>query len=72
MHIVSGEGREPPQRVEMGVPLPSCPSVKFYPDGKVRSILDHVLSRHFAVVFGDHAKDLVELCGLLGIKRIVD
>jgi hypothetical protein len=46
--------------------------VKFYPDGKVRSILDHVLSRHLAVVFGDHAKDPVELCGLLGIKTIVD
>jgi L-fucose isomerase-like protein len=72
MHIVSGEGRTPPQWVEMGVPLPSWPSVKFYPDGKVRSILDHVLSQHFAVVFGDHAKDLAELCGLLGIKAIVD
>jgi L-fucose isomerase-like protein len=72
MHIVSGEGREPPQWVEMGVPLPPWPSVKFFPDAKVRSILDNVLSQHFAVVFGDHVQDLVELCRLLGIKTVVD
>ena len=72
MHIVSGEGRTPPQWVEMGVPLPSWPSVKFYPDGKVRSILDHVQSQHFAAVFGDYVDELVNVCYLLGIKAIVD
>jgi len=72
MHIVTGEGKTPPQWVEMGVPLPSWPSVKFYPDGKVRSILDHVQSQHFAAVFGDYADELAELCTLLGIKVIRD
>ncbi len=72
MHIVTGEGRQPPQWVEMGVPLPSWPSVKLYPDGKVRSILDHVQSQHFAAVFGDYADELVDLCYLLGIKAVVD
>ena len=56
MHIASGEGKEPPQWVEMGVPLPSWPSVKFYPDTSVRSILDHVQSQHFAAVFGDYTR----------------
>jgi L-fucose isomerase-like protein len=72
MHIVTGEGRTPPQWVEMGVPLPSWPSVKFYPDGKVRSILDHVQSQHFAAIFGDYADELQDLCYLLGIKAVVD
>jgi len=54
------------------VPLPSWPSVKFYPDGTVRNILDHVQSQHFAAVFGDYADELVELCKLLGIKVIRD
>jgi hypothetical protein len=72
MHIVTGEGKAPPQWVEMGVPLPSWPSVRFYPDGSVRSILDHVQSQHFAAVFGDYASELVELCSLLNIKAVVD
>ena len=72
MHIVSGEGRQPPQWVEMGVPLPSWPSVKFYPDVPVRRILDHVQSQHFAAVPGDWVEELKDLCYLLGIKPILD
>ena len=72
MHIVSGEGRTPPQWVEMGVPLPSWPSVKFYTDVPVRRILDHVQSQHFAAVPGDCVEELKDLCFLLGIKPILD
>jgi len=72
LHIVTGEGREPPRWVEMGVPLPSWPSVKFYTDAPVRRILDHVQSQHFAAVFGDCVEELKDLCRLLGIKAIVD
>ena len=72
MHIVTGEGRDPPQWVEMGVPLPSWPSVKFFPDASVRSILDHVQSQHFAAVYGDYVEELVNLCYLLGIKVVLD
>jgi L-fucose isomerase-like protein len=72
MHIVSGEGKEPPQWVEMGVPLPPWPSVKFYPDSSVRSILDHVQSQHFAAVYGDYRQELVNLCRLLDIKVVLD
>ena len=72
MHIVSGEGKQPPQWVEMGVPLPSWPSVKFYPDGGVRSILNHVQSQHFAAVFGDYVQELVDLCYLLDIFPVLD
>jgi L-fucose isomerase-like protein len=72
MHIVSGEGKSPPQWVEMGVPLPSWPSVKFYPDAGVRSILDHVQSQHFAAVLGDYVQPLLDLCSLLDIKVVAD
>jgi L-arabinose isomerase len=72
MHVVTGEGQAPPQWVEMGVPLPSWPSVKFFPDVPVRRILDHVQSQHFAAVYGDHVEELVDLCRLLGIKVVRD
>jgi L-fucose isomerase-like protein len=72
MHIVSGEGKSPPQWVEMGVPLPSWPSVKFYPDAGVRSILDHVQSQHFAAGLGDYVQPLLDLCSLLDIKVVAD
>jgi len=72
MHIVTGEGRTPPRWVEMGVPLPSWPSVKFHPDAPVRRILDHVQSQHFATTWGDWTAELVDLCRLLNITAIVD
>lgn len=72
MHIVTGEGRKPPKWVEMGVPLPSWPSVTFYPDVHVRRILDHVQSQHFAMTYGTYVRELVDLCKLLGITAIVD
>jgi L-fucose isomerase-like protein len=72
MHIVTGEGKRPPQWVEMGVPLPSWPSVTFHPDVPVRQILDHVQSQHFAAVYGDHVEELCNLCGLLGIETVLD
>jgi L-fucose isomerase-like protein len=72
MHIVTGEGRKPPQWVEMGVPLPSWPSVTFYPDVPVRRILDHVQSQHFAMTYGSYVPELVNLCKLLGVTAVVD
>jgi L-fucose isomerase len=72
MHIVTGEGREPPRWVEMGVPLPSWPSVKFFPDVPVRRILDHVQSQHFAMTYGDYSAELVNFCKILGIRAVVD
>lgn len=72
MHIVTGEGKERPQWVEMGVPLPPWPSVKFFPDAGVRAILDHVQSQHFAVVYGDYVQELKNICYLLDIKMVLD
>jgi hypothetical protein len=38
----------------------------------VRSILDHVLSQHFAAVYGDYVDELLDLCRLLYISAVVD
>ncbi|WP_372933960.1 hypothetical protein [Mariniphaga sediminis] len=72
MHIVTGEGKERPRWVEMGVPLPSWPSVTFYPDVPVRQVLDHVQSQHFAAVYGTYVNELVDLCKLLEIEVVLD
>lgn len=72
MHIVTGEGRQRHEWVEMGVPLPSWPSIKFYPDSPVRQVLDHVQSQHFAAVYGSYANELIDLCKILKIKYVAD
>lgn len=72
MHIVTGEGKERPKWVEMGVPLPSWPSVTFYTDVPVRQVLDHVQSQHFAAVYGTYVNELVDLCRLLNIEVVID
>jgi hypothetical protein len=46
--------------------------VKFCPDAGVRSILDHVLSQHFAAVYGDYVEELRDLCAPLDIKAVLD
>jgi L-fucose isomerase-like protein len=72
MHIVTGEAKPPPSWVEMGTELPPWPSVRFEPDAPVRRILDHVLSQHFAAIYGDWAEELVHLCRLLDIEAVAD
>jgi L-fucose isomerase-like protein len=72
MHIVTGEAKAPPSWVEMGTRLPPWPSVRFVPDAGVRRVLDHVLSQHFAAVYGDWADELVHLCGLLDVEAVLD
>lgn len=71
MHIVTGEGVAPPDWEELSVPGP-LPSLRFVPDGEVRSILDRVQSQHFAAVHGDHADALKLLCMLLRIPVLAD
>jgi L-fucose isomerase-like protein len=72
MHIVTGNAKERPKWVEMGVPLPSWPSVTFYPDVPVRRIMDHVQSQHFAAVYGSYVNELIDICKLLDIEAVVD
>jgi L-fucose isomerase len=72
MHIITGEGKERPQWVEMGVPLPPWPSVKLYTDVPVGQILNHVQSQHLAMTYGNFAGALKDLCYLLDISVVDD
>lgn len=72
MHIVTGEGRERPQWVEMGVPLPPWPSVKLHTDVSVERILNNIQSQHLAMTYGTYVEELKLLCHLLGIHVIDD
>lgn len=72
MHIVTGEAKPPPSWVEMGTELPPWPSVRLEPDTPVRAILDHVLSQHFAAVYGDWADELLHFCRLTDVEAVVD
>lgn len=72
MHVVTGEGKERLKWVEMGVPLPSWPSITFFPDVSVRQVLDHVQSQHFAAVYGTYVNELKDLCELINIEVIID
>ncbi len=72
MHIITGEGRERPQWVEMGVPLPSWPSVKLFTDVPVQRILNNIQSQHLAMTYGNYVEELKNLCYLLDIKVMDD
>jgi L-fucose isomerase-like protein len=72
MHIVTGEGRERPQWVEMGVPLPPWPSIKLYTDVPVERILNNIQSQHLAMTYGTYVEELKHLCYLLDIRVIDD
>jgi L-fucose isomerase-like protein len=72
LHVVTGEGRAAPRWIEMGTHLPSWASVTFYPDVPVRSILDHVMSQHFAAAYGDWSGELADLCRLLDVEMVLD
>ena len=72
LHVVTGEARAAPRWIEMGTDLPSWASVTFYPDAPVRSILDHVMSQHFAAAYGDWSDELADLCRLLDVEMVLD
>jgi L-fucose isomerase-like protein len=72
MHILTGEGRERPQWVEMGVPRPSWPSIKLFTDVPVERILNNVQSQHLAMTYGTCVEELKHLCYLLNIKVVDD
>jgi len=70
--VISHAGATPFDGARRGPRPWSWPSIKFYPNGKVRSILNHVQSQHFAAIFGDYANELLDLRRLLDIKAVVD
>lgn len=72
MHIVTGEAKKAPNWVEFGCAEMDWPAVEFHPHAPVRDILNHVLSQHFAAVYGNYVRELLDICYLLDINPVVD
>jgi L-fucose isomerase-like protein len=69
MHIAVGEAMVPEPFHEIGCsPYPSM-TVKL--DGDPYHFGQHLMSQHYAIVYGDIKKDLLELCNLLDIRPVL-
>lgn len=70
MHIVTGSAENPPEWVEIGLEMPSHPSVMFKLDGSLEKVIEFISAQHFSLVYGDHAGALEKLCSLLNINVV--
>ena len=73
MHLYTGEARQPAKWEELGwtAPAPQLPSLEVFPDScTVPELAQKVSSQHVIICYGDEAKAIAELCGLLGITVV--
>jgi L-fucose isomerase-like protein len=69
MHIATGEADLPEPFHEVG--CPPYPSMKVTIDGDAYHFGQHLMSQHYAIVYGDIKKELIDLCNLLNIKPVI-
>jgi len=69
MHIVTGETDLPEPFHEVG--CPPYPSMKVTIDGDTYHFGQHLMSQHYAIVYGDIKKELIDVCNLLNIKPVI-
>jgi len=69
MHIATGEADIPEPFHEVG--CSPYPSMKVTLDGDAYHFGQHIMSQHYAVVYGDIKDELIELCRLLEIKPVI-
>jgi L-fucose isomerase-like protein len=62
MSMGTGEGME--SELRQG----RFPALKFKLDGSQDKFLDSMTAQHFAICYGDHTNDLIDLCNFLGIE----
>lgn len=72
MHIATGQAVTPRSWEEAGwePPAPQLPSLEVILDTPVEEFADQVLSQHYIIAYGDHMRQLVDLCRLLGIDVV--
>jgi hypothetical protein len=46
------------------------PSIEFIPDCSVDEFAQKVYGQHYIIAYGDHRRELKDLCGLLGIQVV--
>ena len=69
MHIVAGQAKPPPRFREVG--CPAYPFMRIALDGKADSLMQNLMSQHYAIVYGDVRQPLLELCRLLGVRPVL-
>ncbi|HID17663.1 TPA: hypothetical protein EYP26_05155 [Candidatus Bathyarchaeota archaeon] len=69
MHIATGEAGPPEPFHEVG--CPPYPSMRVILDGNAQHFGRHLMSQHYAIVYGDIKKELIEMCNLMNIKVII-
>lgn len=69
MHIAAGQAKPPPSFRE--VECPPYPFIRIALDGKADSLMQNLMSQHYALVYGDVRRPLLELCGMLGIRPVL-
>jgi hypothetical protein len=73
MHLYTGEAKKPPRWEECGwaPPAPQLVSLEIFPDScSVAEFAQKVSSQHVLLCYGDHARAIRELCGLLDIEVV--
>ena len=69
MHIAVGTVELPEKFHEVG--CPPYPAMKVILDGDARHFGQNLMSQHYAIVYGDISKELLEVCKLLNIRPVV-
>jgi L-fucose isomerase-like protein len=69
MHIASGQAKQPPPFRE--VECPPYPFIRVALDGSAHSLMQNLMSQHYAVVYGDVRLPLLELCDMLGVRPVL-
>jgi L-fucose isomerase-like protein len=72
MHIATGQAVTPRKWEEAGweQPAPQLPGVEVITDGPVEQFAQQVLGQHYIIAYGDHRRQLADLCQVLGIDVV--
>jgi hypothetical protein len=72
MHVVTGQAVTPRKWEEAGweQPAPQLPGLEVILDGSVDDFAQKVLGQHYILAYGDHRRQLADLCRVLAIEAI--
>lgn len=69
MHITAGQAKPPPPFRE--VECPPYPFIRVALDGSADSLMQNLMSQHYAIVYSDVRLPLLELCDMLRIRPVL-
>ena len=72
MHIAIGEAVTPRRWEEAGwdQPAPQLPGLEIILDDPIEDFAEKVMSQHYILAYGDHRRQYIDFCRLLGIEVI--